>query len=82
VLSLEDALRAIVVAPRSILRLAVPEIKEGESANLTIFDDTTRWRFEERHIKSKSHNTPFVGSELVGKAWAIYNRGRFVRSEI
>lgn len=82
VLSLDAALRKIVVAPREILGLPVPRIEEGEWANLTVFDDGTRWRFEERHIKSKSRNTPFVGTELVGKAWAIYNRGRFIQSEL
>ncbi len=82
VLTLHDALARIIVAPRSILRLPIPVIKPGEPANLTVFDDSTRWRFDTRHIKSKSRNTPFVGQELVGKAWAIYNRGRFVESPL
>ncbi len=82
VLSLGAAIEKIVVAPRNILRIPVPTIAEGEPANLTIFDDTTRWSFERRHIRSKSQNTPFVGTEMVGKAWAIYNRGRFVESEL
>jgi len=59
----------------------VPRLAEGEPANLTIFDTTTRWVFEERHIRSKSRNTPFLGEELVGRAWAIYNRGWFVPQE-
>jgi dihydroorotase len=54
---------------------------EGEAANLTVFDVTTRWVFEKRHIRSKSHNTPFIGETLVGRAWAIYNRGWFVSQE-
>jgi hypothetical protein len=49
------------VAPREILRLPVPTITEGEPANLTMFDADTEWTFEERHIRSKSRNTPFVG---------------------
>lgn len=80
ILSVSDAVHKMTVAPRKILRLPVPEIKEGESANLTIFDATTEWTFESKHIRSKSINTPFVGSQMVGKAWAIYNKGQFVEA--
>jgi dihydroorotase len=78
VLTLEECVRKITVEPRRILRLANPEIRTGAAANLTIFDGETRWTFEARHIRSKSRNTPFVGAEMVGRAWAIYNKGQFV----
>ena len=81
VLSVEAAIRKLTVEPRRILRLQVPRIDEGVPANLTIFDAATRWTFEARHIRSKSKNTPFIGEEMVGRAWAIYNRGRFVEAE-
>ena len=78
VLSMAEAVAKLTVVPRRILGLPVPRLAEGEAANLTIFDATTRWTFEAQHIQSKSPNTPFVGHEMVGKAWAIYNKGRFV----
>ena len=81
VLTVAEAVYKLTVAPRRILRLPVPRLAEGEPANLTIFDTTTRWVFEERHIRSKSRNTPFLGEELIGRAWAIYNRGWFVPQE-
>lgn len=81
VISLHEAVRKLAVAPREILGLAVPRIAEGETAELTVFDAETRWTFEDRHIQSKSRNTPFVGSEMVGKAWGIVNRGRWVPAE-
>jgi len=52
----------------------------GEAANLTVFDASTEWEFEKRHIHSMSRNTPFIGSALKGKAFAIYNRGYFVEA--
>jgi dihydroorotase len=61
--------------------LSTPRLAEGEAANLAVFDAVTRWAFEERHIRSKSRNTPFVGFEMIGRAWAIYNKGRFVENE-
>ena len=82
VLSLSDAVHKISVAPREILRIPVPRLEDGQPANLTIFDDTTTWIFDEAHIRSKSHNTPFVGSELIGRAFAIYNRGMLITNEV
>lgn len=81
VLSVSEAVYKMTVAPREILRLPVPVIEEGADANLTIFDADTEWIFEAHHIQSKSVNTPFIGSRMVGKAWAIYNKGQFVEVE-
>lgn len=81
VLSVEEAVRKLTVAPRRILGLEVPRLAEGQPANLTIFDAETRWTFEEQHIRSKSHNTPFLGAEMVGRPWAIYNKGQLVSNE-
>ena len=81
VLTLAQAVRALTVAPRQVLGLPVPRLAPGEPANLTVFDATTEWTFEARHIRSKSRNTPFVGSALVGRAWAVVNNGLLVEAE-
>jgi dihydroorotase len=81
VLTLAEAVERITTAPRRILGLPQPRIAEGEPANLTVFDATTRWTFEARHIHSKSRNTPFLGHEMVGRAWAIYNKGHLVEND-
>lgn len=81
VLTVEDAVHKLAVAPREILGLEVPSLDEGAAANLTVFDATTEWTFEARHIRSKSHNTPFVGAPMVGRAWAVVNHGQFVEAE-
>ncbi|MEM1118249.1 MAG: dihydroorotase [Bacteroidota bacterium] len=82
VLTLAEAVRKLTVAPREILGLEVPRLGEGAPATLTIFDDTTEWTFEDRHIQSKSHNTPFVGAPMVGRAWAVVNHGQFVEAVV
>ncbi len=81
VLTVEEAVHKLAVAPREILGLEVPSLDEGAAANLTVFDATTEWTFEARHIRSKSHNTPFVGAPMVGRAWAVVNHGQFVEAE-
>jgi dihydroorotase len=61
--------------PRKLLGLPKIQIKEGERANLTIFDAKKKWRFSDADICSKSHNTPFIGEEFTGKVvGAINNR--------
>jgi len=78
VLSMQEAVHKVTVAPREILHIPIPALAEGQPANLTIFDATTEWTFEKKDIHSKSVNTPFVGERMVGKAWATYNKGQLV----
>ena len=59
--------------PRSLLGLPKIQIKEGQRANLTIFDPTKKWQFSDADIRSKSHNTPFVGREFIGKVVGAIN---------
>ncbi len=80
-LSVAEAVHRLCVAPREILGLQVPSFEVGSFANLTIFDATTNWTFESRHIHSKSRNTPFLGSYMTGRAWAIYNKGQLVENQ-
>ncbi|PSQ77145.1 MAG: dihydroorotase [Bacteroidetes bacterium QH_7_62_13] len=81
VLTVAEAVQKLTVGPRRILRLPQPTLKEGEPAALTVFDADTRWTFAEEHVRSKSQNTPFLGQELVGRPWAIYQDGRFMRGD-
>jgi len=82
VLDVAGAVYKLAIAPREILGLPVPALEEGAPANLTVFDPDTEWTFEAGHIRSRSHNTPFLGAPLVGRAWAIYNRGRLVVADL
>jgi len=82
VLELETLLQKFVVNPRRILSLEIPEIKEGTVANLTLFNTDEKWTFEEDLVKSKSKNSPYLGKQMVGRAEAIYNKGRFVVNKI
>ncbi len=66
----------LAINPRKILGLHVPVIKVGEKANLTIFNPDLKWEFTEKHIASKSKNTPFVGKHFIGKAIAVINNSK------
>jgi dihydroorotase len=73
-LKLETIIEAISNNPRRILKLKESMLKEGEPANLTIFDTETEWKFEKKHIRSKSLNTPFIGVKFKGKVIGIINK--------
>ena len=80
-MNLRDVLTKFIDNPRNILNLDIPEIEEGADANLTLFNIDQEWTFEKRHIKSKSKNSPYIGSQMVGRAEAIYNNGQFIVNE-
>lgn len=71
--SLEKLVGCLTVAPRKIFGLAIPEIKEGVTATLTLFDPVTEYTFDQTNIKSKSVNSAFIGKTLRGKVIGIIN---------
>jgi dihydroorotase len=70
------SIEQITTRPREILNIPVPEIKEGTTANLTIFNPDVEWTFTKDNIKSKSQNTPFIDYRFIGKALAVVNNGK------
>jgi len=76
-IGLETLIEKISVNPKHILKIDCPEIKVGEKANLTLFDPSKEWVFEETDIKSMSKNTPFINETLKGRPLAIYNNSKF-----
>ncbi len=79
-LSRVDIISKLAIRPREILNIPVPVIKAGEKANLTLFDPNKKWTFTEADIKSRSKNTPFVGTSFKGKALGIYNNKQLIVS--
>ena len=77
-LSLGEIIEKIAINPRRLLQLESGNIKEGNTANLTLFNPDLEWKFQKIDIESKSINTPFLGEKLKGKALAIYNKGKFL----
>lgn len=74
-LPLEAALAKMIIAPRTILHIPVPQIKEGEMANLSIFNPDATFVYDVSRSKSKSRNAPYGGMELPGVIWGLLNKG-------
>ena len=73
---LDKVIELFAANPRKVLGLAIPKIDIDADADLTLFDPAKKWVFAESDIQSKSKNTPFVGSEFVGKVVGIINKGK------
>jgi dihydroorotase len=80
-LTLEAALAKMIVAPRQLLNLPIPLIKQGEVANLTIFHPDKTFIYDVKKSKSKSRNAPYDGMELPGQVFGVANQGFIWRAE-
>jgi dihydroorotase len=67
-----------LTAGRNIFGLGSTEIKEGTTANLTFFNPEGESTFTLENILSKSKNSAFLGSNLKGKVYGIYNNQQLV----
>jgi len=75
-LTLSQLVEKFSINPRKILNIPIPLIKEGERANLTIFDKDLIWTVDISKFKSKSKNSPFDKRLLTGKSIAVINKGK------
>lgn len=73
----DEIIHKLCVAPRHILNLPVPEISEGEMANITVYDSDCEFEFSKKNIFSKSKNSAFLGKRLKGKVKAVFNKNRY-----
>jgi dihydroorotase len=63
--------------PRSVLPgMDTTKIEVNVKANLTLFDPSRKWTFDEKTNFSKSKNSPWFGTSLTGKAVAVFNNAK------
>ncbi len=76
-LSTFDLVNRLCYKPREIAGLSIPRVKEGEKANLTVFEPDTDSVVGKEHILSKSKNSPFIGKKLKGRVAGVFNNSKF-----
>jgi len=67
---------ALTRAPARVVGLTVPEIREGAVAELVLVDPESVVRIEPARLRSKSHNTPWLGKTLTGEVRMTLAGGR------
>jgi dihydroorotase len=71
------AIRMLTVAPAGLLGLdhRKGSLRPGFDADVTILDPSARWTIDPNQSRSKSRNTPFGGSEVIGRAHTVIVNG-------
>ena len=64
---LEKVIELITVNPRKIMQFNQDLFALDSLAEITIIDHKKDWKFSKKDIKSKSHNSAFIGNPLLGK---------------
>lgn len=77
VLPLEKIIEKLT-SGKSTFSIENTSIKEGAIANLSLFNPNENWVFGKENIVSKSKNSAFLGTEMKGKVYGIYNQGKLV----
>jgi len=72
-LSAEKFVQLASLNPRRIFGLPQVSVKKHGKADLTMFLPDVTFTLEERHIRSKSKNSPFLGKQLTGRVIGIIN---------
>ncbi len=72
-ISVEQWVNMCALNTRRLFNLQEITLEEGAKADLTIFDPTVEYVFEEKQVRSKSQNSPFIGKTLKGKVIGIIN---------
>jgi dihydroorotase len=73
-----DVIVSKLTAGKAVFGLNNNSIKEDEVANLSFFNPNGNWIFTKENVLSKSKNTAFLGQEMKGKVYGIYNNGKLV----
>ncbi len=78
--TLFDTETVIAVLTRNKERFGIKNynIKEGNSANLSLFNPEEPYTFQKEHILSTSKNASFLGATLNGKTYGIINNNKLV----
>jgi dihydroorotase len=78
VMGLPEAIAKLSYNPASILSIKGGVIEEGKEADLTIIDLNNEYVVKKDRFKSKSHNSPFIGWQMKGKAILTMVGGKIV----
>ncbi len=75
-INLERLIELLVVNPRKILNLNIPEIKKDKKANFVIIQLDKKLTVEKDNFFSMSRNSPFIGMKLAGEIQAVFNKNK------
>ena len=66
---------------RKLFQIPLNTLNEGAPAELTLFTKNENTLLSKENLKTKSHNTPFLGRELNGKIIGIIHKGKLILNQ-
>ncbi|MFM1770241.1 MAG: Dihydroorotase [Verrucomicrobiota bacterium] len=80
-LGLPELIAKYTAAPARLLRLEAGTLREGGPGDVTVIDPAAAWTYRRKESVSKSHNSPFDGWPLRGRAVLTVVGGKIVWRE-
>jgi len=77
VLPLEKVIEKLT-SGKSTFGIGKQTIDEGQKANISLFNPETKGNFTKENILSKSKNSAFLGVQMKGKVYGIYNQEKLI----
>lgn len=78
ILSATRLIEALSTSPARVGRIEGGSIKVGARADLVLLDPELRWTITKEALRSRSHNTPLLNQEVVGKVQMTLVAGEVV----
>lgn len=63
---------------KTVFSIEKSNINIGNKANITLFSTEGSWTFTKESILSKSKNSAFLGCEMKGKVYGIFNQNKLI----
>ncbi|MFT2110424.1 dihydroorotase [Marinomonas sp. 2405UD68-3] len=77
-LDLKTLLTCLTIGPASCFGIDAGSLRTGSFADFCLFDSRCRWTWALDDKKTKGHNSPYLGHEIIGKVKATYLSGKKV----
>lgn len=77
-LSVLELVDCMTRRPARVLGLPYGTLAPGATADVIIYDPQEPWTVRRETLKSRSHNSPWLGQTLRGRVWRTYFSGRCV----
>ena len=78
VLELQDFINCLTSKPKTIFGLKNYTIKEGNKADITLFNPLIETTFTKENIFSTSKNSPFINKKMKGKVYGVYANNQLI----
>lgn len=75
---LRDVIAALTYKPADIIHINAGRLAKGAPADLALIDLDVKWRISPENFESKSKNSPYVNTEVQGKAIRTFVAGDMV----